>query len=434
MKTIHRIWLEKETRRWVTEGMIEPEQATRILDSYPDLREARTPLAIRILTLLGVLLLGGGVLLLFAYNWTDLSRPVRAFISFLPLVAALGWVGRLLMQGRRSTPTMEGAALFWSLSLGACMALISQTYHIGGRPEDLCFTWSLLLVPILYLTRTISPLPLFYGLSLYWATARQLNAADAMGWWLLFAWIVPCLAHEWRRPITARRNFVVWTTSGALFIGLGILLEKCIPGLWIPVYAAWIGVLALADCRRERQADAALDHPCGFSALAGTLVFSFLLSWPWPWDGIGWRYYRGGPGYTEWAGLLDGVLLIGLLAGVVILWAFRRPRSGWRICTALAPVPALLSYLMVSAEWTPLIPALVYNVYLMILGGILLGSGFAQRSASKVNLGMLTLCGLIIIRFVDSEFTILTRAIVFILLGAGILIANRFLIRRSAAA
>ncbi len=56
----------------------------------------------------GALLIGAGIILMLAHNWEDLSRPVRAALSFLPLLLAQGLAGWALVRRPESLAWREG--------------------------------------------------------------------------------------------------------------------------------------------------------------------------------------------------------------------------------------------------------------------------------------------------------------------------------------
>ena len=420
-------WLMKELPRWRSEGLISDEQVEGISSRYaPELSAQETPWAVRAFAILGSLLLGAGVILLFAYNWSQLSRPTRALAAYLPLLISLGLAPYFFLSDkRRGGGGAEGLALFWSLAVGGAIALIAQTYHIPGSASSFCMSWALLLLPVLYLSGSLSVYVLYQGLALFWAGYQQVWSGHSLGWWFLFAASVPVLLEVVRDDTRGpRRASFLWVTLISLFIALGIVLEKCLPGLWIMVYAAFIAVLALADQTWESKEDGFWMRPAGSMALLANIVFAFLLSWTWPWEAIGWRYYRIDAGFHAWVGALDIGLLLLLFSTWALLLMRTRPKELWRIASALAPIIAVLAYITVSVHPVEWVPVLLYNLYLFILGLALLGEGIRHRNLGRLNLGMLILCALVVFRFFDAEFGILTRAVTFMILGAGFLAAN----------
>ena len=70
-------------------GVVSAEAADKLRQHYGPLGKTDgRRIALVLFGLLGAVLIGGGIILLIAYNWSELTRPVRAAISFAPLVLA----------------------------------------------------------------------------------------------------------------------------------------------------------------------------------------------------------------------------------------------------------------------------------------------------------------------------------------------------------
>ena len=94
----------EELPQLVARGVLAPDAAERLRAHYGPVETAKPArLAIAFFGILGALLIGAGIILLLGHNWENLTRPVRAFLSFLPL---------LLAQGLASGPC-SGARAAW---------------------------------------------------------------------------------------------------------------------------------------------------------------------------------------------------------------------------------------------------------------------------------------------------------------------------------
>jgi uncharacterized membrane protein len=74
-------WLFEELSDWEAEGIVDQNQAQRIRARYD--ANAASPdydIAFIIASVLGTLLVGGGIVLIVAYNWEDLSQTMRTAI------------------------------------------------------------------------------------------------------------------------------------------------------------------------------------------------------------------------------------------------------------------------------------------------------------------------------------------------------------------
>src|SRR5205807_1373248 len=81
---------------------------------------------------LGGILIGSGIILVLAHNWEDLTRPMRTVIAMLPMVVAQGLAAWVILRRTESKAWREGVGAYWSASIGASIALVAQTYNLGG--------------------------------------------------------------------------------------------------------------------------------------------------------------------------------------------------------------------------------------------------------------------------------------------------------------
>jgi hypothetical protein len=251
---------------------------------------------------------------------------------------------------------------------------------------------------------------------------------------VLFAAVVPFLWLEHRRDAAAPRNaFLAWVCALALCVGLGVSLERVLPGLWIVAYAALLGAFSLLG--RE-----SLTGPSGgaFRVVGGvgTVVLALLLTFEFPWDDIGFNHYRhGNARYLEWAGYGDFALALGLLAAAAALAVRCGVRRDWGgLVWAVSPVLAVIAFALASLELPASddLPArAAYNLYLFVLGGLVLRAGLVEGKFRVANAGLGILALLFTFRFFDSNMGILLRGVAFILIGAGFLAVNLWLSRRT---
>ena len=130
----HLRWLHDELPELLTRNVVDAATAERLRVHYNlgSLSEPRS-VALLVFGSLGALLVGGGMILIVAHNWEELSRGGRAVISIALLAAAQLLCGYVLLRKRGSAAWSEASALALCLSLGASIALISQTYNLGGE-------------------------------------------------------------------------------------------------------------------------------------------------------------------------------------------------------------------------------------------------------------------------------------------------------------
>lgn len=431
MKQRHVQWLYGELPKLVAAGVLSEEAEARLREHYgPFKAVSPAKLAVILCGVLGAMLVGAGIILVLAYNWEALGRPVRAVLSFTPLVAGQALVGWTLRYRRDSAAWREGSGAFLALSIGASIALIGQTYHIPGNLPAFLLTWLLLGLPLVYLNASTMVAVLYMTGATGWAIAAQVDGGHALWYWPLLAAVAPFLwwqhQHYREQPRTA---LLVWVLCLNLCVGLGVALEKVLPGLWIVAYASLFAVFCLAGRAWYRDIP---GQPLTLVGSFGTVILALLLTFEEFWRDIGYLHYRGGSArYQEWLGIQDYVLVL-LLLGAVAVLAVRRASRRDTVAYAwlAAPVLAAIGYAAANREGMAAVAPILFNGYLFALGIVVFQAGVREGRLAVANGGMGILALLFTVRFFDSDMGILLRGVAFILIGAGFLGANIWLARR----
>ncbi len=147
-------WLHQEIAHWQEEGILDEATGAVLRGRYPVASPSGVTWGLLVFSVLGGLLVGLGVISLFAANWEWLGREARAVVSLLPL-AACGVAG--VMGMRRAWKRLafwEGLGVAWMLSLVAGVCLVLQTYQVGGELSKLAMLLALLSLPIVWITRS----------------------------------------------------------------------------------------------------------------------------------------------------------------------------------------------------------------------------------------------------------------------------------------
>lgn len=137
---------------WVSRGIITEKQSkTMLADIASEERDARSGRFTVIVSVLGALLLGTGLILFFASNWESLGQMTKVFlITLLPIIPLAG--GYYLSEIRRGFPILGKSLIFLGvLLIGASLALFGQLYHLDSNLKNLFLTWFLLSIPFAYI-------------------------------------------------------------------------------------------------------------------------------------------------------------------------------------------------------------------------------------------------------------------------------------------
>lgn len=427
----HTQWLKKELPILENEGVVSSETAERLVSYYAANTASGMHWAIIAFAILGSLLIGSGIILLFAHNWDGLTRPTRAVLSFCPLLigAALSMVALIKKGG---TASRESAGLFHSLAVGASIALIGQTYHLPSDTPAFLLAWALLIMPLMFLLRSTGAYLIYLALACGWSGVVQETYGQASGFWLLLAppiiRLVQLLQHDRHAPETL---LSLWGMLFTLCVSTGIVFERTVPGLWIVAYSALLSGAGLLGMHLYGEREGWSNPPKTFG-IVGIALLAYIFTWSDMWHEIGWSHVRSGWNYRPWGAWLDGGITFTLLAGwaMAAMKAFRRD-SIETITLVIFPIIGSFCFLAATtATETDLLNALVFNGFMLFLGIMYIVLGCQRTKLRQLNGGMALLSLLLVTRFFDSDFGFLARSIVFIVLGACFLVVNLVMARR----
>lgn len=146
-----RRWLIGELEQWVSDGVITDAQRDEIAVRYPPVR-GTSPLLVAF-AVIGTLLIGAGIILVFATNWWALPMGVRLVLAFVPLLMAQGLCLYTAKKRYGSAAFREGSALSLSLAFCAALALVGQIFHLPGDLGSFVLVCILATLPGAYLFR-----------------------------------------------------------------------------------------------------------------------------------------------------------------------------------------------------------------------------------------------------------------------------------------
>lgn len=407
------------------EGLIDDAQAERIRTHYGSGAEHSSDRQRLITTLAGSLLVGLGVILLVAHNWDELPRTARTLLAFLPVLLGLGLVGYTLHRRGASVAWREGGAFFLACALCACVALVSQVYHIHGELDGYLLTCTVLMLPLLYLPGSYLVALGYVALVLWYAVGVRMGEFLAQGEapWLA----LPLLAAAW--PMYALRAKREGHSVGWLWLGLFLAI-------------ATFTMSQLFNTEFGNQHLLAMVCLAGAYTLVPSMVKdSGLRTGPWVLVGALtqlWLLFMFSS-FTIWSNIFtyepslplrDTLIIILLIAvfaaGYVLTRRYQRPLRDH-------PFPeAGLVFLLIHVVGivAPGIAVLLVNLLLLVMGVHLTRQGIAAHSMRRMNLGLLLLSVLVLMRFFDTGIDFVLRGLAFIGIGVAFLTFNLRMLRQ----
>ncbi len=135
-------WLFDQIDIWVENEIIDLSQAGAIKSLYPD-EAAGYSWGRIILSVIGAIIFGLGVILIFAYNWDKMPKEAKLGLVFISLFSAHG-AGLIFYEKKRDKKLLsEGFHVLGTMLFGAGIWLIAQIYHMGEHYPDAFMIWGL---------------------------------------------------------------------------------------------------------------------------------------------------------------------------------------------------------------------------------------------------------------------------------------------------
>jgi len=127
-------------------------------------------------------------------------------------------------------------------------------------------------------------------------------------------------------------------------------------------------------------------------------------------------------------GIQIGWVLAALLFAGFSLW---KKRESNLAPAAFTPI-AVIAWALAEQTGNPVVPSLLLNFFLIVLGIFTLLRGIRGDRAFEANFGMLVIAVLAIARFFDTDLEFVVRGIAFIAIGLGFLMTNLIVFKRRA--
>lgn len=415
-------WLYRQLPELVSQGVLTQEGADRLKQYYGPV-EAKTP-AKTLLTAFGVIgavLVGLGVILILAHNWSSLTRVNRLIIAIGLLIAAQALTGTALFFKRNGDGWREAAAVLHMLMLGASMALVSQTYHLTDDTDAFLLVWMLLSLPLIYLAGSNGVCLLYLTGITAWTFTSHIALEKQLVWALLLL-ALPYLRRQLRQnPRANATRLLTWTLNICFYFCFAAAFGPYIDKYGMLIYSCLFSINYMLSLQFQSSSDPR-RLPLKIISLAGGAGLTFMLTAGSLWRGL---IDAGHPGMAEII-LVTSLLLLAAAGNILLL----RQQAGKILTLSLSPLIVSAAYLLQAIDQSGVSSAVLMNGYLFALSIGIVIFGIRSHGIALANIGMLLLAAVIIARFLDSGFSFIIRGMVFVLLGAGFLITNLVMTRR----
>jgi len=128
----------------------------------------------KILSIIGAVCIGLGVILIISSNWSEFPRFIQLVLSIMLPIISLGiWYYFTYVQSELKI-LWNAFLLMGGVLIGATIALIWQTYNLDGTVGSLLLMWFILSLPLVFVfklkTLAVMSTALFYWVIFYYTT------------------------------------------------------------------------------------------------------------------------------------------------------------------------------------------------------------------------------------------------------------------------
>lgn len=408
-------------------NVITEETADRIREYYQDKKKNTGFTLFTVFAILASLLVSLGIILIVAHNWDELSKSLKVVLAFIPLVAAQSLCLYTLLRKRNIIAWGEGSATFLFFSFGACIALISQIYHIPGDLGEFIFIWMIFCIPVVYLMNSsvVSVLYLtgitYYAAETgYWSGASDLN----LWYWLMLLLVLPHYYSLLKKRFDS--NFTIyhnWVIPLSLTAVLGTLSAQ-FPEIMYIAYMSLFGVFYLMGQSSLFVSQKRRNNGYLILGALGTVLLLLALSFEWLWEKLPTTDFK----YSSL--FISPEFAIALVLSIIAcLLLYKSKRLHTRRFKPLDLV--FLAFLVVFLiGMKSLISIILINIMILLIGMMTIRESVRSNHLGVLNYGLLIITALTACRFFDTDISFVLRGILFIAVGVGIFILNTWMLKK----
>jgi uncharacterized membrane protein len=417
--------ITNELQELLKANVLTEETAKKIRQYFQQREDRNQNRTSAVFGILGAILVGLGIILVFAHNWDNLSQLTKTIVSFLPLIIGQLLCGYSLLKKPENIVWRETSSVFLFFAIGASISLIAQVYTIPGAIDTFLITLMLLSLPLVYLLKSsiVSLLYLagitYYGCNTNYFTYPKTNSYY---YWILLLGIAPhyysLLKNKEQSNFTLFHN---WFISLSIVICLGTIANEYGYLMYLSYMSLFtifyfIGTIPFFDKQKLKNNSFLIIGKLGILYLL--LLYSFKWFWEKP------IYKTASLSETFLSTEFAITLVLTLLA--VVLFYKKNTKTHFR------EVPLL--ELVFLTNILPFISgyefSIAANLIVLLIGVGEIKRGNKLNQLGILNFGLLLLTVLVTCRFFDTDLSFVLRGILFITIGLGFFLANYFMLKK----
>lgn len=398
---------KKDLDELLRANVITPETVRDIEDYYISKKQEQGNPLLAIFAALGGILVGLGIILIFAHNWDNFSRQVKTLLAFTPLLLSQAFAAYCIVKNK-SVAFKETAAVLVFFSVGASISLVAQIYNISGDFPKFLLTWALLCAPLIYLLRSNAAVLLHLIIAVVYAVNK--------GWWSypyeepywylsLIAIVLPYYYSLIKDDVEGRITRTLHILMPISFMVAAHTFFSHAGDFSFLLFVAFYGLLYLIGKLPK------LGWAYKFIGICGTMVLLFMGSFRVVWEDMDTDKVPGG--YIA--------VFVLMLASTLFLISRNLKQKDFDLVQFL-PLSVLAMYMLsfVSNGFA----AVVTNLITLGAGLWYMKQGIDRVKYLTVNFGLVIITILAGCRFFDADLSFVLRGLLFVGVGAGFFVAN----------
>lgn len=403
--------LQKDLPDLIEKGIISPQIATAINDYYTNKKEPQGNLLLTIFGVLGSLLVGLGIILIFAHNWDNFSKTIKLVLAILPLFICQMVAGYTLIANKGMV-LMESVVTLLFFSVGASIALVAQIYNIPGNTAGFLCTWILLCLPLVYIFKSYAIVLLQLIFSTWYAVEAGYFADSHFPYmYLLFiVALVPfylkMIKHNSGSNITYIMHQLI---PASTLIVLGTFVETNL--FSFVIYMAFLSLLYNIGLLSYFKRHALWQNGYLLIGEAGIILLLIVSSFKFLWEEL------------ATANLLPHYIIILLLlltvSGIIMFrYNSKQDSYGLKWITFIFPLVYFIGLM------SPVAATIISNLLVLASGIAFIKAGIVKMEFRALNFGLLIIAVLTLCRFLDTNLSFALRGLSFVVVGIGFFAAN----------
>ncbi len=413
-------------------GVIDEETSVRINEYYKARGDDSHNRLFVVFGILGAILVGLGLILIIAHNWDDLSRPVKVFFSFLPLIVGQFFCAFSLLKKPNSPAWKESSTVFVFFAVGSSISLISQVYNIHGELSTFLFTWMLLCLPLVYIMKSSMTSLLYLVGITYYQVASNYNfdlfnhhhKESFNYWWMLLLIIPHYYSIYLRNPNSNYLTFHNWLVPISLTISLGAITRHTEEFIFIAYMCLFSIFYMIGNSEFFNHTRRRVNGYLVIGSL-GTMHILMMMSFHWFWEELSSKHMEADDLTSR-----EFFVTILMTSIATIMYFATNKGKNFKELHPMKLVYAIYIVIFLIGMNNSVVPVILTNLLVLGLGVFTIRLGTKADHLGVLNYGLLTITTLIICRFFDSHMSFVIRGLLFVLVGAGFFVTNYLMLRK----